>query len=66
MCTVWELTIDFQLTTFIDFDVTACFTYPLDLHVEGVSPGHVVDGQCRPDYRIDGSSEAAVTGIASL
>ena len=47
MSTMWELTIDLQLTTGSDWVATALFTYPLALHVEGVSPGHVVDGQCR-------------------
>ena len=66
MSTMWELTIDFQLITGSDWVATALFTYPLDLHVEGVSPGHVVDGQCRLDYRIDGSREDAVTVTTSL
>ena len=66
MYTVSELTIDFQLITGSDWVATALFTYPLDRHVEGVSPGHVVDGQCRLDYRIDGSREDAETATASL
>ena len=56
MSTMWELTIDFKLITGSGCVATALFTYPLDLHVEGVSPGHVVDGQ----------KEDAVTGITSL
>ena len=64
MCTVWELTIDFQLITGNDFGARALFKYPIDLHVEGVSPGYVVDGQC--DCRTKGSREAAVTEMTWL
>ena len=60
MSTMWELTIDFKLFTGSDWVGNARITYPLDPHVEGVSPGHVFDGQCRVDYRSRGSREAVI------
>ena len=59
MSTMWELTIDFKLITGSNWVATTLFTCPLDLHVEGVSSRHVVDGQCRHVCRLDGSREDA-------
>ena len=43
--TLYVLTIDFQFVTNSDLAANTWFTCPLDLHVEGVSPRHAVDGQ---------------------
>ena len=61
-----ELTINLQLLTDSDFATDACITCPFDLHVEGVSPGHTVDGQYRLACRTKGSRDVAVSVETSL
>ena len=62
---IYELTIDFQLLTDSDFVTNAWIIYPFDLHVEGISPGHTVDGQYRLACRTKGSRDVAVSAETS-